>query len=177
MVGIPIDRGYSDNRVFFAALPPPDIKYILLLGLHLEPLATFAYCRSYAKYTNVAVVVCSAKADHWLFQQDIAYVGAKACVPPQVTQAELLQILDVVGNGGCLFSADVLVTAYAPIHLTNREMDVLRGLAKDMSDSQIANMLELSPNNVRNIAQRVREKLCVETREEAKFRALQRGLL
>ncbi|MCW1968969.1 MAG: hypothetical protein KIH69_012735 [Anaerolineae bacterium] len=84
------------------------------MGLHLPALDLFAYCHRYAKQPHIAVIACSPYADDWLFQQDIAFVGAKACFTQQLNQNKLLNCINIVSNGVCMFDTETLAAAHMP---------------------------------------------------------------
>jgi DNA-binding NarL/FixJ family response regulator len=61
--------------------------------------------------------------------------------------------------------------------LTERELDVVRAVARGMSNNEIADELYLSVNTVRNHIQRISAKLGVGTRLEVAMTAIRRGLI
>ncbi|GAB4040993.1 MAG: response regulator transcription factor [Rubrivivax sp.] len=62
-------------------------------------------------------------------------------------------------------------------HLTPREMDVLQLIAKGLSYARIADTLSMSANTVPSYIKQIYRKLEVNSRGEAVFEAMQRGLL
>jgi DNA-binding NarL/FixJ family response regulator len=61
--------------------------------------------------------------------------------------------------------------------LSEREMDVLRLLARGLSNAEIANRLYLSPGTVRNYVSAILSKLGVADRTQAAVLALRHGLV
>ena len=61
--------------------------------------------------------------------------------------------------------------------LSERELDVVRAIARGMSNAEIADELYLSVNTVRNHIQRISAKLEVGTRLEIAMTAIRRGLI
>ena len=61
--------------------------------------------------------------------------------------------------------------------LTDRELEVVRAIARGMSNNEIADELYLSVNTVRNHIQRISAKLGVGTRLEVAMTAIRRGLI
>lgn len=61
--------------------------------------------------------------------------------------------------------------------LTERELDVVRAIARGMSNNEIADELYLSVNTVRNHIQRISAKLGVGSRLEIAMTAIRRGLI
>lgn len=62
-------------------------------------------------------------------------------------------------------------------HLTTRELDVLRLIAKGYKAPEVAGMLGLSAHTVRGYVREVYRKLGISSRAEATLEALQRGLV
>ena len=62
-------------------------------------------------------------------------------------------------------------------HLTARELDVLRLIAKGYHAPEVASMLGLSAHTVRGYVREVYRKLGISSRAEATLEALQRGLV
>ena len=61
--------------------------------------------------------------------------------------------------------------------LTEREIEVLRVLARGMSNKEIARALGVAPKTIDNQAQSIYTKLAVRTRAGATLAAMERGLL
>jgi len=62
-------------------------------------------------------------------------------------------------------------------NLTARELEVLKLLAKGLTNKQIASALGISDNTVRNHINSIIEKLEVSDRTEASTTAIQRGII
>ena len=61
-------------------------------------------------------------------------------------------------------------------HLTDRELEALRGIARGLSNREIANELGIAENTVKNHVRGVLEKLGVKSRTEAALLAVRTGL-
>lgn len=61
--------------------------------------------------------------------------------------------------------------------LSARERDVLIGLAKGFTYSEIGTLLGVSDNTIRTHIRGLYRKLCVNSRSEAVFEAMQSGVL
>lgn len=61
--------------------------------------------------------------------------------------------------------------------LTNREMEVLHGVAKGLTYTEIAGLLGMSPNTITSHIKHIYRKLEVRSRSEAVFEAVQLGLI
>jgi DNA-binding NarL/FixJ family response regulator len=71
-------------------------------------------------------------------------------------------------------------TAPAPVRpsgLTDREIEVLRLVARGLTNKEIASKLEISPKTAGHHVEHVFEKLGVRTRAAATMVAMQRGLV
>jgi DNA-binding NarL/FixJ family response regulator len=112
-----------------------------------------------------------------LFQADAVYTGVTACVRPETTSEELLTVIVQVMAGQRLFSHEIFALAFQPIELAERERDVLRLMADGKTDREIADTLSLKFNTVRNHTRHILEKLSVNSRQEAIWRARGRGIV
>ena len=61
--------------------------------------------------------------------------------------------------------------------LTERELEVVRMVAKGFSAPEIARLLKLSPNTIKTHVRHIYEKLEVTSRGEAVYEAVQRGII
>lgn len=108
-------------------------------------------------------------------------LGARGYVLKDAGEMELLQSIQVVGNGGAVFSSDIAarmidyfsLTKYQGKpdslgELTAREFEILKLIAEDYSNPQIANRLQLSNKTVANYISNILNKLQVSDRHEAK---------
>jgi len=75
------------------------------------------------------------------------------------------------------FATTVIARPAAPLHLSNRELEVLVNVAAGLSDKQVAGRLGISPKTVRNHLGQVFSKLGARNRVEAVINALKVGLL
>ena len=67
--------------------------------------------------------------------------------------------------------------ALEPPHLTVRELEILRLVARGRTNRQIATELEISENTVRNHIRNILDKLQMHSRTEAAMYAVRRGLI
>jgi DNA-binding NarL/FixJ family response regulator len=104
--------------------------------------------------------------------------GATGYLLKRSARAELLAAIQEVHAGGSPMSRNIarmIVEAFAagPVgnseleQLSERELDVLRLLARGQSYKEIASHLKVSFNTVHTLARRIYEKLHVHTRREA----------
>lgn len=75
------------------------------------------------------------------------------------------------------FHTTVLAVPRRKIDLSERELEVLRGVADGLSDKQVAGLLGISPKTVRNHISGIFSKLGAGNRVDAVLRAMRAGLL
>ncbi len=135
-------------------------------------------CRELSeRLPTLKIILFTEHASDPLFLMDAAYVGVSGCVPPEITESEILAVIAQVMGGQQLFSREILADAFRPLELTARERDVLRFMAEGKTDREIAAALKLSYSTIRNHVQRILEKLSVHSRQQAVWRARHRGLV
>ncbi len=88
----------------------------------------------------------------------------KSVLSPEVTR----RVLQAVSSGPSMASGDLL---------SERELDVLRCLAKGMTSAEIAHHLYITENTVKTHVRHILEKLEASNRVEAVSKALQLGLI
>ncbi len=150
---------------------------LVILGSHLAE-TSLLLCRDLiSRLSTLKIILFTAHANDLLFQADAVYASIAACVHPETTNEELLEVIAKVLAGQRLFSQEILSLAFQPIELTERERDVLRLMVEGKSDREIADALNLKFNTVRNHTQHILEKLGVHSRQEAVWRARHRGFV
>lgn len=140
------------------------------------------------QHPNVRVLVLTTyDADEWVF--DAIRAGATGYLLKETPRAQLVEAIKGTAEGktyvdpqvgGKLFSVVVkgvpeentLITQ----NLDDREREVLRYLAKGLSNAEIAEQLHFSPGTVRNIVSAILAKLNVKDRTQAAILALRHGL-
>jgi len=70
-----------------------------------------------------------------------------------------------------------LAAPVAPLELSERELEILRIVAKGFSVAEIAQLLAISANTVKTYVKRIYQKLAVSSRSEAIYEAGRMGLL
>ena len=106
--------------------------------------------------------------------------GAMAYLLKSADGSELIQAIETVHGGRKYVPAALraLIAARLPAdQLTERELDVLRLLAKGHSNREIAAELSIAENTVRIHVARLLQKLAVEDRTQAVIVAIQRGIV
>jgi PAS domain S-box-containing protein len=98
-------------------------------------------------------------------------------VTVDVSSTQLREESSIVGVFGLADPADEPLAARASLHLTPRQMDVLRHLAAGHTTERIATALGISTETVRNHVRGIFERLGVHTRLEAVIRAHELSLI
>ena len=94
-------------------------------------------------------------------------------VAPNLAQ-KMLRTFEAVGGAGPRPAGSRLA---APPPLTERELEVIRSLARGMSDRQIAHALGISEKTVRNHTSNIYRKLRILDRTQAVIYAIREGLV
>ncbi len=140
------------------------------------------------RYPDVRVLVLTTyDADEWVF--DAIRSGASGYLLKDTTRAELVAAIEGTAEGKSFVDPEVAgkllsqVARSAPqrtttvaADLSEREMDVLRLLARGFTNADVAERLYLSEGTVRNYVSNVLSKLGVADRTQAAVLALRYGL-
>jgi len=106
--------------------------------------------------------------------------GARGYILKSAMREELLQAIRRVRDGKVYLDptvAPLLVEHLTHRPLTNREVEVLRMVAKGMGNKEIASVLSIAEVTVKLHVSHVLEKLNVKDRTEAATAALKRGII
>jgi DNA-binding NarL/FixJ family response regulator len=124
------------------------------------------------------IILTTYEGDEDVFQALKA--GAKAYFLKTVAGAEILKAIRAVHAGEYCLPPDVaskLAQRYALPVLTAREREILQRIAAGRSNKEIASLLNLAENTVKNHVHVILEKLGVQDRTQAVTRAIERGIL
>ena len=106
--------------------------------------------------------------------------GARGALPKTSSQSEIIMAIRKVVSGGKIIPAslekDIALSRLAP-ELTARQIEVLRLASRGFSNQDIASVLGISPNSVKDHMKLIFQRLGVSTRSEAVAIALRDGLL
>jgi DNA-binding NarL/FixJ family response regulator len=131
-----------------------------------------------AKFPNIKVVMLTSFADDELVMRAIS-AGAVGYVLKQVGNEELLRAIQAAARGEAMLDPATTARLLSRVReaerkaqedafrdLTDREMDVLKHLAKGKTNAEIAALLNLSEKTVGNYVSNMFEKLHLNNRIE-----------
>lgn len=140
------------------------------------------------KYPDARILALTTyDADEWVF--DVIRAGAAGYLLKDTPRAELIRAIEGTANGltfvdpavaGKLFanvsSGSNASDASLAAELSARERDIVKLLARGMTNADIAQRLHLSEGTVRNYVSSIFDKLGVADRTQAAIIALRHGL-
>lgn len=174
------------------ALAPDELPHIVVTDVEmprLDGIATTARVRE--RWPSIDVLVFTVFEDDERLFSAIA-AGAAGYLLKDHSAADVLAALDEVAEGGAPVSPPLArrlldhVRQSAPrvrraesssFSLTEREIDVLRGVVDGLTNAEIAARLFVSPTTVKTHVRHIYEKLHVSSRAEVTRRALDTGLV
>lgn len=149
-----------------------DLRMPVMDGLS----ATRAILREYPDARIVALTTFEGDED---IHRALA-AGARGYLLKDMMRSELLDVIRTVHRGQRAIPPAVAarLAEYTPrIELTARELEVLRLMAKGLSNPELARILGRAENTVKVHVSNILEKLGVSDRTEAVTLAIQRGIL
>ena len=180
-----LGRTYPDAESALADLPhhPADV---VLMDINLpgqSGIECVGHLKPLLPATQFVMVTVYMDAD-WIFKALAA--GATGYLLKRSSHMELLQAIREVAAGGSPMSRNIARLIVEKFHavppqspdmerLSDRELDVLRLLARGQVYKEIATELNLSFNTVHTLVRRIYEKLHVHTRRDAVARFHQTG--
>ncbi|MCB8982322.1 MAG: response regulator transcription factor [Ardenticatenaceae bacterium] len=179
------ETGSTSELMDMMRLSQPDI---LLLDVSMPgPGAFDTVSELNEQHPDVKIVILTAtkNADQML---NLLRAGVNGYVLKEDNPRDLLQAIEAVANGEEWFSSrisPVLASAVRrqgqfqreQVHLTEREMDVLRLMVTGMGNDDIGEELFIATNTVKNHIRSIFQKLEVSTRVEAVVYALDHNLV
>ena len=140
------------------------------------------------KYPDVRILALTTyDADEWVL--DVIRAGAAGYLLKDTPRAELIRAIEGTANGLTFVDPNVAGKLFASVagggiasdaalaaDLSARERDILKLLARGMSNADIAQRLYLSEGTVRNYVSSIFDKLGVTDRTQAAIVALRHGL-
>jgi DNA-binding NarL/FixJ family response regulator len=136
--------------------------------------ATAALCREFPGAKVIMISTYDSEVDiHRAFQ-----AGARGYLLKNVLSEEIFNAIRTVNNGGKYIPSHIArALAQHSLELTEREMEVLRLMAKGLSNREIGQILGFTENTTKFHVKNILTKLEVSDRTEAASAAFQRGIL
>lgn len=158
---------------------------VLVLDLHMpgEPsLPAIPPLRE--RCPNTRVVVLTAQRDP-SFAGEALRLGASGYVPKEAAESQLLEAIKVAAEGGTYLepqlgarlAANSAAAGRAAAELTEREIEILRLIARGLTNREMAARLYLSVRTVESHRARIQRKLGRSRRSDLVEYALERGLI
>lgn len=122
-------------------------------------------CDIIRQFPDVKVVICSAVDNPILVQTMLAF-GARGYVSKTMSAEDLLEAIDTVQHGDTYIPRRILSDA-TPIHLTERQWEILGMVCMGLSNKEIADRLGLSVSTVKFHVGLTLEALRVQNRQQA----------
>jgi DNA-binding NarL/FixJ family response regulator len=148
---------------------------LALIGHGFSPRVGLELCRALcAQQLHLKIILINEHAASDLFRQDAFLAGADACLASSVSPADFLAACHAIISSNSMRGN---ISSPKLPRLTLREIEILKLVAQDRSDKEIAQVLHVSVNTVRNHIQNILRKLEVKNRQAAVWRARHHGLI
>jgi DNA-binding NarL/FixJ family response regulator len=125
-----------------------------------------------------AIVLTSFETDEDIYRA--VHAGAEGYLLKNTPQGEMVDAIRAVCAGKRYIPRHIasrLTERMMRSDLTTRELEILKMLAKGLTNKQVGRVLRISSNTVRNHVNSIIEKLEVADRTEAATTAIQRGII
>jgi len=156
------------------ASEPPDLVLLDLRMPVMDGHCTLEALRQ--RWPEIRVIVISGSelaADVKLVRR----LGASAFLSKSADPATVLRVIEIVAAGGTYFTETRETHAAADCQLSPREIEVLRHLARGLTNDDIGLALGVSGQTVKGHLKHLFPKLSAATRAEAVSRAYEMGLV
>lgn len=131
-----------------------------------------------ARLRTRTIILTSYETDEDIYRA--VQAGAQGYLLKDAPQADMVEAIWAVNAGKRYFPRPIverLAERMMRTELTARELEVLRMLARGLTNKEIGSALDISGNTVRNHVNSIIEKLEVSDRTEAATSAIHRGLI
>jgi len=169
------DRGEETSQLFAKARP-----HVVLMDLQLPGIsgieATAALLR---EHPNARVLIFSTFARDDEIQAALK-AGALGYLQKSSSREALLQAIRTVAKGNCSLPVDIaqrLKDRLAEPEITPRELEILTLVTRGNANKEIAAILGISEDTVKQHVSRILMKLKVNDRAQATAEAIRRGLV
>jgi len=149
---------------------------VVLLDLHLPGLRGAAAVAHLCTRGQTVLVVSASEAPADVVEAIGA--GARGYLTKQAEETEIVGAIRAVAEGRTYVSATLAsYLLQAPIHITEREREILELVAGGETDQDIAELLQLSVRTVHSHLDRIRNKTGSRRRADLTRFALERGIV
>ncbi|MGI8772918.1 MAG: response regulator [Acidobacteriaceae bacterium] len=153
---------------------------ILLLDLRMPGLDGIETLRELKKMKISArvIILTSFEADEDIYRA--VQAGAQGYLLKDTSKKQMLEAICAVHAGRRYIPGQIatrLAERMMRSSLTARELEIVEMIAKGLTNKQIAAVLDISDNTVRNHVNSIMEKLEVSDRTEAATTAIQQGII
>ena len=154
----------------------PDVVLLDIRMPELDGLACIARARKEAAYANVKFLVLSAFTDRQ-HVDDAFSCGASAYVTKRVDPHELAEAIRRVAEGEVFELGVTPIVEADPSGLTEREIEMLRAVARGLSNRAISQEFWITEQTVKFHLTNIYRKLSIANRTEAARYAYSHGLV
>ena len=182
------EAGDGDEGMALASAVAPDV---VLLDIRMPKRTGIEACASIKQAVPSAKIIMLTVSDEEADLYEAVKSGASGYLLKDSSIEEVAQAIRVVNEGQSLISPSMAVklidefkqmsrpdrSAVPGLRLTERELEVLRLVAKGMNNREIAKQLFISENTVKNHVRNLLEKLQLHSRMEAVLYAVREKIV
>jgi DNA-binding NarL/FixJ family response regulator len=182
------EAGDGEEGAAIAAAAVPDV---VLLDIRMPRRTGLEACQSIKQAVPTSKIIMLTVSDEEADLYEAVKSGASGYLLKDSSIDEVAQAIRVVADGQSLISPSMAVKLidefkqmsrpereHVPgLRLTDRELEVLRFVAKGLNNREIAKHLFISENTVKNHVRNILEKLQLHSRMEAVMYAVKEKLL
>jgi len=167
----------GEDAVDLLRITPADVLLVDLRMPGMSGIDTLLALRSNSIQIH-PIILTSYDTDEDVYRA--VQAGAQGYLLKDAPQREMLEAIEAVASGRRYFPSNIaarLAERMTRTDLTSRELEVLQVLARGLTNKEIAGVLRISVNTVRNHVNSIIEKLEVSDRTEAATTAIRHGLI
>jgi len=182
------EAGDGDEGIEIATQVAPDV---VLLDIRMPKRSGLEACQAIKQAVPTSKLIMLTVSDEEADLYEAVKSGASGYLLKDSSIEEVAQAVRVVADGQSLISPSMAVKLidefkqmsrpereHVPgLRLTDRELEVLRLVAKGLNNREIAKQLFISENTVKNHVRNILEKLQLHSRMEAVMYAVKEKLL